>query len=65
MLKKKRGGGRSRREGEGEGEKKNRNNAVPDILCYKSFPPPPRPSLPPLLSSVIISIAPSRDPNAN
>lgn len=58
--------GRREREIEREGEKRRIEIMQFQTFCaIKAFLLLVPPSLPPLLSSVIISIAPSRDPNAN
>lgn len=71
-VKKTKSGGVERREGRverwrgREGEKRRIEIMQFQTFCaIKAFLLLVPPSLPPLLSSVIISIAPSRDPNAN
>lgn len=67
-VKKKGGGARGGKEGERDREGEKRRIEIMQFQTFcaiKAFLLLVPPSLPPLLSSVIISIAPSRDPNAN
>lgn len=62
------GGSRGGKEGERDKEGEKRRIEITQFQTFcaiKAFLLLVPPSLPPLLSSVIISIAPSRDPNAN